>query len=164
MSRPINTQSASPASQLMDNASEQHEQLFAETSPSDDPDKSTKSTNIDHYIDAMNSLEEFRCNCVIESPSVLMSESDKDRVVEAARKAINSCDSPYLVFQPNKTGWKVHDHCVRFVVTVIRDQMLRGLLWRVWSRRWLEICNVMFELLVELTSTSFYISRHSCSQ
>ncbi|KAG6043389.1 hypothetical protein E4U39_004587 [Claviceps sp. Clav50 group G5] len=62
----------------MGNASEQHERLFAETSPFEDPEKSMESTNIDDYIYAMNSLEEFRCDCVIETPSVSMSEPDKD--------------------------------------------------------------------------------------
>ncbi|KAG6035229.1 hypothetical protein E4U40_002717 [Claviceps sp. LM458 group G5] len=164
MSRHINTQSASSASQPMGNASEQHERLFAETSPSEDPEKPMESTNIDDYIYAMDSLEEYRCDCVIETPSVSMSEPDKDRVVEAARNAINSCDSPYLVFHPNKTGWKIHDHCVRFVVTVIRDQMLRGLWLRVWLRNRLELCNVVYELLVNLTSTPFYIHRQGGSQ
>ncbi|KAG6079455.1 hypothetical protein E4U15_003743 [Claviceps sp. LM218 group G6] len=164
MSRPMNTQSASPASQSMGNASEQHEQLFAEASPSGDPDKSKDSTDIDDCINITNSLEEFRRDCVIKSPRMSMSEPDKDRVAEAARNAINSCDSPYLVFHPNKTGWKVHDHYVRFVVTVIRDRMLRGLWLRAWLQNGLELCNIVYEMLGNLTSTPFYIYRQGCSQ
>jgi hypothetical protein len=56
---------------------------------------------------------------------------------------------------PDKTGWTVEDHHVRFLVAVISDNMLDGL-WseKEWKKNAAGICGAVFEVLVFLKATA----------
>ncbi|KAI6359291.1 hypothetical protein MCOR25_007127 [Pyricularia grisea] len=87
---------------------------------------------------------EFRANCY----HLDLDEVDKTRATQMARDALNSGSATYLVYHPDKQGWTLEDHMVRFMVTVMRDAVLQG----VWAEaelrsKTLDIAEAVFEVL-----------------
>lgn len=84
-------------------------------------------------------------------------EPDKTRVVELAKDAINSKSTKYLVYHPAKADWTLDDQYVRFMVTLIMDNMLKGL-WSEseWRKRGsdIAIAKAAYEVLSFLRATS----------
>jgi hypothetical protein len=67
----------------------------------------------------------------------------------------------YLLYHPDKASWSVEDHCIRFIVTVVRDNMLN----RLWigddlQIRGLEIAKAVFDILVFLRTSRLGLLRH----
>ncbi|KAK5998577.1 hypothetical protein PT974_00958 [Cladobotryum mycophilum] len=81
-------------------------------------------------------------------------EPDKSKTAQAAKDAINSRSQKFLVYHPDKTGWAPEDHYVRFIVTVVQDNMLRYL-WSEsdWKKRAVEITKAVYEVLCYLRAT-----------
>ncbi|GAB1316645.1 hypothetical protein MFIFM68171_06855 [Madurella fahalii] len=76
------------------------------------------------------------------------SEPDKTKTTQRAKDTLNSRDPRYLMYHPRKEGWSVEDHYIRFIVTVISDNQLKGL-WSEsdWKKRGLEITKAVYEVL-----------------
>lgn len=81
-------------------------------------------------------------------------EPDKARTAQAAKDAINGRSVKYLVYHPDKAAWTPEDHHVRFIATVVADNMLKDL-WgkRDWEKRGLDIAKAVYEVLSFLRST-----------
>jgi len=58
------------------------------------------------------------------------------------------------MYHPDKEGWTSEDHHIRFLVTVISDNMLKGL-WSDsdWKKRNIEIAKSSYEVLSFLRAT-----------
>uniref|UniRef100_L2FYI4 Uncharacterized protein n=1 Tax=Colletotrichum fructicola (strain Nara gc5) TaxID=1213859 RepID=L2FYI4_COLFN len=83
-------------------------------------------------------------------------EPDKPRTAQAARDALNSRKPKFLVYHPDKTGWTPEDHHVRFIVTLVADNMLQNLWYESeWKKRGLDIAKAAYEVLIFLKATLF---------
>lgn len=78
-------------------------------------------------------------------------EPDKHKTAQAARDAIHSRKPKFLVYHPDKRNWTLEDHHVRFIVTVIADNMLQGL-WSEsdWKKKSVDIAKAVYEVLAFL--------------
>ncbi|KAL0933180.1 uncharacterized protein CTRU02_212143 [Colletotrichum truncatum] len=83
-------------------------------------------------------------------------EPDKARTAQTARDALNSRKPKYLVYHPDKTGWTPEDHYVRFIITLVADNMLQSL-WSEseWKKRGLDIAKAAYEVLIFLKATLY---------
>ncbi|KAH6687707.1 hypothetical protein F5X68DRAFT_6130 [Plectosphaerella plurivora] len=104
------------------------------------------------------SWHEFRRDCAPMLPfsnggsgSRSSAEPDKHKTSQSAKDAINSRKPKYLIYHPDKTAWTVDDHHIRFIATVVRDNMLQGL-WSEseWKKQAVDIAKAVFEVLVFL--------------
>ncbi|TLD26555.1 hypothetical protein PspLS_04669 [Pyricularia sp. CBS 133598] len=87
---------------------------------------------------------EFRANCRHQD----LDEIDKTRVAQITRDALNSRMAKYLVYHPNKQGWTLEEHVVRFMATAMKDAVLEG----VWSEnelrnKTLDIAKAIYEVM-----------------
>ncbi|KAF6841512.1 hypothetical protein CMUS01_03545 [Colletotrichum musicola] len=83
-------------------------------------------------------------------------EPDKARTAQTAREALNSRKPKYLVYHPDKTGWTPEDHHVRFIVTLVADNMLQGLWYESeWKKRGFDIAKAAYEVLIFLKATVY---------
>lgn len=132
----------------------QHERLILELLPFKDPNA------FQDWLQSVfirGSWLEFCRDFLSKQPMAL--EPDKETTAKAARDAISHRSQKYLVYHPDKTGWTVEDHHVRFIVTVIQDNLLRGMWDGVkWSdpdfkRRAADIPNAVFEVLAYLRAS-----------
>ncbi|KAL3965178.1 hypothetical protein ACCO45_002182 [Purpureocillium lilacinum] len=141
--------------------SAQHERLILELLPFKDSAKFQEWLNSDWV---RGSWLEFHADFLTKSarpgPSAA-TEPDKARAAQAAKDAINSRSQKYLVYHPNKTGWTAEDHHVRFIVTVIQDNMLRSL-WSEseWKKKAIDIAKAVFEVLCFLKASFYVIDQH----
>ncbi|KAH8836719.1 hypothetical protein MCOR27_001437 [Pyricularia oryzae] len=92
----------------------------------------------------LGSWLEFRANC----RHVDLDEVDKTRAAQMTRDALNSKSARYLVYHPDKEGWTVEDHIVRFMATIMKDALLQG----VWDEgelenKTLDIAKAVYEVL-----------------
>ncbi|EFQ30938.1 hypothetical protein CGRA01v4_08642 [Colletotrichum graminicola] len=84
-------------------------------------------------------------------------EPDKARTARAAREALDTRKPKFLVYHPDKTGWAVEDHYVRFIVTLIADNGLRNMWYDPeWKRNGLDITKAAHEVLVLLKAAMVY--------
>ena len=83
-------------------------------------------------------------------------ECDKQKTAQAAKDAISSRNPKYLLYHPEKDGWTPEDHVVRFIVSVVNDNMLKGI-WSEgeWRKRSIDIAKAVYEVLSYLRSTDF---------
>ncbi|KAK4125958.1 hypothetical protein N657DRAFT_642716 [Parathielavia appendiculata] len=84
-------------------------------------------------------------------------ELDKNKTTQKAKDAVNSRSTQFLIYHPDKGAWSAEDHHVRFIVTVIQDNMLKGL-WSEsdWKKKGLDITKAVYEVLAFLRATTFY--------
>lgn len=82
-------------------------------------------------------------------------EPDKTKTTQRAKDALSSRDPRFLMYHPNKEGWRAEDHYVRFITTVVSDNQLKGL-WSEsdWKKRGLEIAKAVYEVLSFLRATA----------
>jgi hypothetical protein len=75
-------------------------------------------------------------------------------VAQKTRDAVNSRNAKYLIFHPDKEGWTSDDHHIRFMATVISDNLLKGL-WSEseWKKKGLDIAKAIYEVLSFLRAT-----------
>lgn len=90
-------------------------------------------------------------------------EADKNTVATQAKDAIKSKSAKYLVYHPTKGDWTPEDHHVRFIVTVIADNLLKSGIWSEsdWKRRALDLAKAVYEVLVYLRATAASVSEES---
>ncbi|UNI13683.1 hypothetical protein JDV02_000405 [Purpureocillium takamizusanense] len=143
--------------------SAQHERLILELLPFKDSAKFQEWLNSDWV---RGSWLEFHADFLGKTArtgpsSAAAPEPDKGRAAQAAKDAINSRSQKYLVYHPNKTGWTAEDHHVRFIVTVIQDNMLRSL-WSEseWKKKAIDIAKAVFEVLCFLKATFYVVDQH----
>ena len=88
-------------------------------------------------------------------------DPDKTRTAQTAKDAINSRSQKFLVYHPDKTNWSVEDHHVRFIATVIQDNMLKSL-WSEseWKKKALDVAKAVFEVLCFLKSSCYTVDPH----
>ncbi|KAK1752105.1 hypothetical protein QBC47DRAFT_389690, partial [Echria macrotheca] len=95
---------------------------------------------------------EFQHDFLSHSP--LAPEPDKAKIAQLAKDAVNSRSQKYLVYHPDKTGWTSEDHHVRFIVTLVSDNLLKNM-WSEseWKKRGVEIAKAGYEVLSFLRAT-----------
>jgi hypothetical protein len=132
----------------------QHERLILELLPFKDATKFKEWLNSDFV---QGSWAEFWRDFVTKGRTNYP-EPDKTKAAEAAKNAINSRSIKFLVYHPDKTNWTLEDHHVRFIVTVIQDNMLKNL-WSDsdWKKRALEVCKAVFEVLCYLKASCYAV-------
>ena len=98
------------------------------------------------------SWHEFQRDFLSLNP--LVPEPDKAKMAQQAKDKINSRDPKYLMYHPDKDGWTAEEHHIRFLVTVITDNMLKGM-WSEsdWKKRSIEISKATYEVLSFLRAT-----------
>ncbi|KAL2131263.1 hypothetical protein VTI74DRAFT_5318 [Chaetomium olivicolor] len=131
--------------------SSQHERLILELLPFKDVRQFHEWLN---SIYIRGSWNEFVRDFLARNP--LAPELDKTKTAQKAKDALNSRSPQYLMYHPDKTTWSAEDHHVRFIVTVISDNMLKGL-WSEsdWKKRGIEVSKAVYEVLAFLRATSF---------
>ncbi|TLS28247.1 hypothetical protein PpBr36_00955 [Pyricularia pennisetigena] len=92
----------------------------------------------------LGSWLEFRANCRHRD----LDEVEKSRAAQLTRDALDARSARYLVYHPDKQGWTLEDHVVRFMATVMRDAVLQG----VWAdaelrERTVDIAKAVFEVM-----------------
>lgn len=77
-------------------------------------------------------------------------------MAQKAKDAINSRSTQYLMYHPDKGAWSAEEHHVRFIVTVVSDNILKGL-WSEsdWKKKNIEIAKSVYEVLAYLRATTF---------
>ncbi|KAG6051425.1 hypothetical protein E4U17_006187 [Claviceps sp. LM77 group G4] len=155
------TQSASPIPPPMNKLMVQNLRLVSELFPFKEPDKLEEWLKLDCMQGAW---AEFMRDCVTKPPSESDADLDKGTIAGAAKTAIESRSIRYLVYHPDKTAWTVEDHHVRFIMIVVRDNLLRAL-WseKDWQQRPLGICKAVYELLCYLKTACFIDEGPGCS-
>ena len=131
--------------------SAQHERLILELLPFKDVSKFKEWL---HSGWVQGSWAEFWRDCVVKSQS--MPEPDKTRTCEAAKSAINSKSQRFLVYHPDKNGWTGEDHHVRFIITLIQDNILKGT-WSEsdWKKKGVDMCKAAYEVLCFLKASCY---------
>ncbi|KAG6285924.1 hypothetical protein E4U09_006990 [Claviceps aff. purpurea] len=155
------TQNSSPTLPLMDKLSVQNGRLLSELFPFKKLDKLKEWLKVDCMQGAW---AEFMRDCVTKLPNESVADPDKGTITEAARSAIDLLGKDkYLMYNPDKTAWTLDDHHVRFIVVVVRDNLVRHL-WSQgdlsqgsWWQKKLEICKAVYELLCYLKTACFTV-------
>lgn len=110
-----------PSTAATSRLSAQHERLILELLP-------FKDANLFHdwlsSVYVRGSWIEFCRDFLTDNH--LSPEPDKDKTAQAAKDAINSRKPQFLLYHPDKTGWNDQDHHVRFIVSVVADNMLKS--------------------------------------
>ncbi|KAG6079452.1 hypothetical protein E4U15_003739 [Claviceps sp. LM218 group G6] len=158
------TQNSSPTPSLINKVLVQNERLVSELFPFKDVDKLKEWLKVDCMQGAW---AEFMRDCVTKSLNESVTDPNKGKiqVTAAARSAIDLLgNTKYLVYHPDKTAWTVDDHHVRFIVVVVRDNLLRALWgeWQ-WPQKKLEICKAVYELLCYLKTACLNVEDLACS-
>lgn len=136
--------------------STQHERLILELLPFKDSAKFHEWLNSGWV---RGSWLEFYGDFLTRTPNA--AEPDKTRTAQASKDAINSRSQKFLVYHPDKTNWSTEDHHVRFIVTVIQDNMLKSL-WSEseWKKKGIDIARAVFEVLCFLKSSYYRVDPH----
>ncbi|KAH8900029.1 hypothetical protein GQ53DRAFT_206959 [Thozetella sp. PMI_491] len=89
-------------------------------------------------------------------------EPDKQKVAQAAKDAINNKNAKYMVFHPQKEAWTAEDHTIRFIATVIVDNMIKNL-WsdNDWKKKSIDITKAVYEVLSYLRATAVRAEQQS---
>ncbi|KAJ2895891.1 hypothetical protein MKZ38_006047 [Zalerion maritima] len=82
------------------------------------------------------------------------SEPEKKATVEKAERELRSDNRKYLIYHPNKEGWKPQDHYVRFIVTVVADNERKGH-WELLYNQGISPAGVVYEILSFLRATYY---------
>lgn len=133
--------------------STQHERLILELLPFKD---SAKFHEWIHGDMVRGSWAEFHRDFLTKVPLDHI-EPDKNKTADAVKNAISNRSTKFLAYHPDKRNWTRDDHHIRFIVTVIQDNMLTGL----WSesewkkKRNDEIAKAVYEVLFFLKA-SYY--------
>lgn len=100
------------------------------------------------------SWQEFLRDFLTRNP--LAPEPSKATTAQLVRDAINSRNPKYLMYHPEKDTWTSEDHHVRFIVTVISDNLLHKGLWSEsdWKKKNIDIAKAVYEVLSFLRATS----------
>ncbi|KAK1713048.1 hypothetical protein BDP67DRAFT_544271 [Colletotrichum lupini] len=130
----------------------QHERLLLELLPFKD------ATKFHDWLDSnfvRGPWNEFNADFLSRSSAVL--EPDKTRTAQAAREALNGRKAKFCVYRPDKSAWTAEDHHVRFIVTLVADNMLQNLWYESeWKKKGLDIVKVAYEVLIFLKATMVY--------
>lgn len=129
----------------------QHERLIMELLPFKKPEQ------FHEWIGGRfvrGSWHEYCRDFLARNPS--SPEPDKDKTANAAKKAVNDREAKYVMYHPEKDSWTPEDHAVRFIATVVSDNMLKGI-WSTsdWKRKDNEITKAVYEVLSFLRQTEF---------
>ncbi|KAK4100291.1 hypothetical protein N658DRAFT_508015 [Parathielavia hyrcaniae] len=132
--------------------STQHERLILELLPFKDLGQFHEWLS---SIYVRGSWNEFLADFLANNPRA--PELDKTKTAQKVKDAINSRSTQFLMYHPDKSAWSAEDHHVRFIVTVIQDNMLRGL-WSEsdWKKKSLDIAKAVYEVLAFLRATTFH--------
>ncbi|OLN97534.1 hypothetical protein CCHL11_01238 [Colletotrichum chlorophyti] len=134
--------------------SSQHERLLLELLPF------KEATKFHDWLTSnfvRGSWDEFHTDYLSRLGPVAEPEPDKNRTAQAARDAYNSRKAKFLVYHPDKTDWTAEDHHVRFIVTLVADNLLQQL-WHEseWRKKGLDIAKAAYEVLIFLKATAAY--------
>lgn len=135
----------------------QHERLILELLPFKDSAKFHEWLRGDMV---RGSWTEFYRDFLTKVPSDHV-EPDKNKTADAAKSAISGKNVKYMAYHPEKVNWSREDHHVRFIVTVVQDNMLTGL-WSEsdWKKRSTDITRAIYEVLFFLKA-SYYTSEQA---
>ena len=151
--QPIYSPAASSSS-----LSTQHERLILELLPFKDA-RQFQEWLAGPFV--RGSWAEFARDLLSRNPAA--PEPDKSKTAQAAKDAINGKNPKFLVYHPEKEAWGAEDHSVRFIVTVVNDNMIKNL-WSEsdWKKRGIEITKAIYEVLSYLRATAIR-EQHSAS-
>lgn len=121
----------------------QHERLILELLPFKDRSQFHEWLQGPYVRGSWN---EFCRDFLAQNPAV--PEPDKTRTAQAARDALKSKSVKFLAYHPDKDGWTAEDHHVRFIVTVVGDNLLT----KLWSeddfkKRLIDVAKAVYEVL-----------------
>ncbi|KAK3324654.1 hypothetical protein B0T19DRAFT_444061 [Cercophora scortea] len=130
--------------------STQHERLILELLPFKEPRQFHEWLN---SVYVRGSWHEFLRDFLASNPTA--PEPDKSKTSHLAKDAINSRSSKYLIYHPDKEGWTADDHHVRFIATVVSDNIIKGL-WSEseWKKKGTEIAKAIYEVLSFLRAST----------
>lgn len=99
------------------------------------------------------SWAEYCRDFLIRNPAA--PEPDKQKVAQAAKDAINNKNPKYLVYHPQKEAWTADDHTIRFIATVVTDNMIKNM-WSDsdWKKKGIDITKAVYEVLSYLRGTA----------
>lgn len=152
MGPPPRTPSAPVAGASTSHLSAQHERLILELLPFKEPAKFQEWLQ---SVFVRGAWIEFWQDFLSKAPASL-GEPDKAKMAQSAKDAINSRSQKFMLYHPDKTDWTYEDHHVRFMVTLIQDNMLRSL-WSEseWKKKAIEIAKAVYEVLCFLKATTY---------
>ncbi|KAK7956887.1 uncharacterized protein PG986_006109 [Apiospora aurea] len=101
--------------------STQHARLILELLPFKEQDQFHEWLTSEHV---RGSWTEFQQDFL--SGNTNIPEPDKAKTAQAAKDAIGSRTTKYLLYHPDKNGWSAQDHHARFIAQVVTDNMLKG--------------------------------------
>ncbi|KHN94009.1 uncharacterized protein MAM_08138 [Metarhizium album ARSEF 1941] len=148
--------SCMPAPPPMPMLNAQHERLILELLPFKDAARFKEWLN---SALVQGSWAEFWRDLVTQQKTRHMGpEPDKTKTAEAAKNAVSGRILKFLAYHPDKTNWTADDHHVRFIVTVVQDNMLNGL-WSDadWKKRATEVCRAVYEVLCYLKASYYSV-------
>ncbi|KAG7287068.1 hypothetical protein NEMBOFW57_006571 [Staphylotrichum longicolle] len=147
MGQPAQQQPLAGAVQLCS----QHERLILELLPFKEVRQFHEWLN---SIYVRGSWNEFVRDFLSRNPTA--PELDKAKTAQKAKEAINSRTVQYLMYHPDKSSWTPEDHHVRFIVTVVSDNLLKGT-WSEsdWKKKSTEVAKAVYEVLAFLRATAF---------
>jgi hypothetical protein len=133
--------------------SSQHERLILELLPFKDAAKFQEWLQ-SQYV--RGPWAEFCRDFLVKNPAV--PEPDKQKTAQAAKDAINGRNAKYMVYFPDKQGWTTEDHHIRFICTIVSDNMLKNL-WSDsdWKKKGIDIAKAVYEVLSFLRA-SYYVT------
>ncbi|KAK0714891.1 hypothetical protein B0H67DRAFT_579398 [Lasiosphaeris hirsuta] len=131
--------------------SSQHERLILELLPVKDARQFHEWLS---GIYVRGSWHEFLGDFLARNP--LAPELDKAKISQLAKDAVNSRNPKYLMYHPDKEGWTSEDYHIRFISTVITDNLLNKGLWTDsdWKKKSLDITKAVYEVLSFLRATT----------
>jgi hypothetical protein len=129
--------------------STQHERLILELLPFKDASQFHEWLHSPYVLGSWREFHaDFLSSASIASTNGLIPEPDKNKTSQAAKDAISSKTAKFLMYHPDKRDWSPQDHHVRFIATVVVDNMLKGL-WSDsdWKKRGGDITKAVYEVL-----------------
>lgn len=127
----------------------QHERLILELLPFND------SAAFHDWLQSdtvKGSFREFTRDLLQQSRQHHVPDPHKEQTAKAAKDAIESKSPKFLLYHPDKSGYTVEDHHVRFIVTVVLDNVLTKTL-HMKKEGTLSVAKSVYEVLCYLKAT-----------
>lgn len=134
----------------------QHERLILELLPFND------SVTFHDWLQSeavRGSFNEFTRDLLQHSHQQHCPDPSKEQTSKAAKEAIESKAPKFLLYHPDKSGWTVEDHHVRFIVTVVQDNALTKT-FSLKREGTLQVAKAVYEVLCYLKA-SLVVADHN---
>lgn len=129
--------------------SAQHERLILELLPFND------SASFHDWLQSetvRGSFNEFTRDLLQHTRQQHVPDPHKEQTAKAAKDAIDNKAARFLLYHPDKSGWTEEDHHVRFIVTVVMDNVLTKTL-SLRKEGTLQVVKSVYEVLCYLKAS-----------